>query len=772
LPSFARWIEFPTTTPALDESIRLSYASAVVAADMPNTPLANVAQPNLAHTFAEAIKLHQHGRLSEAERLYAAILAAKPDHVDALHFLGLIKFANGQPIEALRLIATAMRSGTRSPEIFLNHGILLNALNRHEEAIESFDRAVRLEPRYFEAHNSRGVVLAVLGRNEEALKSFRKALAIKPNSAEALYNLGNSLKALGRIDEALASFDRALAVRPDYAEVFCNRGTILQELKKPDQALASYDRALALRPDIAEAHFNRGNALNEMKRYDEALASFDRAIALRPDYAKAHCNRGNVLNDLKRYGEALASLDRALTLSPDYHEALCSRGISLQGMRKLDEALASYDRAVALRPDIADLHSNRGTALNDLKRYDEALASFDLALSLQPDHVEALANRGAVLQELKRFDEALASCDRALALAPDHATALCNRGAALQEFKRYDEALAVFAHALSVQPDMPKLHWNEAAVRLVTGDFARGWAEYEWRWKKETMARAMRNFLQPLWLGKDEIAGKTILLHSEQGFGDTIQFCRYATLVAARGARVILEVERPLHTLMATLAGPAQVVSKGGPLPDFDLQCPLLSLPLACGTQLSTIPAQTPYLQVPAQASRIWESRLGAKPHPKIGLVWSGNAAHQRDIDRSISLHMFLPLLESDATFISLQKEVRASDAAVMAQRPDVLHFGDMLGDFSDTAALITQLDLVITVDTSAAHLAAALGKPVWILLQHTPDWRWLLDREDSPWYPTARLFRQDETRTWDSAIARVQTALAKLVDGNAASEP
>ena len=626
----------------------------------------NVAPLDVVHALAQALELHQQGRLFEAEQHYSAILAANPGQADALHYLGLIRFANGRFVEALQSIAAAMRTRAPTADIFLNHGIVLNALKRHAEALESFDRAIELDSKFPAAHNNRAVVLTTVGRNEEALESYQKALAITPNDPGLLFNRANILKDLGRFESALASYNRAIVLRPGYPEAFCNRGVVLHELKRYDEALASYDRALALRPDIAEAHSNRGNVLRELKRYDEALASYDRALALRPDYAEAH--------------------------------------------------------------------SNRGATLHELKRYHEALACHDLALALQPDYADALSNRGAALSELKRINEALADYDRAIAL----------------------------------KPDFPEPHWNTASLRLLTGDFGRGWAEYEWRWKKESMARFMRNFSQPLWLGGDDIAGKTILLHSEQGFGDTIQFCRYVPLAAARGARVILEVERPLQRLMATLAGAAQVVTKASHLPDFDLQCPLLSLPLAFQTELGTIPWSGPYLRPQSPELAAWNVRLGEKRRPRIGLAWSGKPAHERDALRSISLSALLPLLDVDATFVSLQKDVRPADAAVLDQRSDVLHFGSALNDFSDTAALISKLDLVISVDTSIVHLAGALGSPVWVLLPYIPDWRWLLDRDSTPWYPSARLFRQDDTRKWDSVISRVCEDAHKFVESAA----
>jgi tetratricopeptide (TPR) repeat protein len=353
----------------------------------------------------------------------------------------------------------------------------------------------------------------------------------------------------------------------------------------------------------------------------------------------------------------------------------------------------------------------------------------------------------------------LASHASALAARRDYAEAYANRGVTLYDLKRFDEALVSYDQAIGLQPDYADAHFFKSLSSLVTGDFERGWSEYEWRHRAPAARLTERTFRQPLWLGESELAGKTILLHSEQGFGDTIQFSRYVPLVAARGARVLLEVEEPLCELMNGLAGPAQVIAKGDPLPDFDLRCPLPSLPLAFGTRLETIPSDAPYLRLPRQALDYWNSMLGARDRLRVGLAWAGNTKHVRDAERSMRLRDLQPLLDSGATFVSLQKDLRAEDDGTL-KSCNMIQFGEELGDFSDTAALISQLDLVISVDTSVAHLAGALGKPVWILLTHAPDWRWLLDRDDSPWYPTVRLFRQNESREWGGVVARLREAL------------
>ena len=399
------------------------------------------------------------------------------------------------------------------------------------------------------------------------------------------------------------------------------------------------------------------------------------------------------LHELKRYDEALVSFDDALKVQPTHAEALFNRGLTLNELKRLEEAVASFDGALKVRPDSIEALSNRGNVLRELKRYGEALASFDRALKVRPDYAEAFSNLGVTLHaEMDLFALALASHDRALRMRPDYAAALTNRGITLLELKRFEEALASFDRALEVRPDFAEAHCSRALCRMLIGDFDGGWKENEWRWETEHLRKEKRNFAQPLWLGSNEIAAKTILLHGEQGFGDVIQFCRYVPLVAERAARVILEVPDSLQELMGTLTGSAKIVSRGKPLPQFDMHCPLLSLPLAFGTRLESIPCAIPYLRATPSAVRSWSAQLGPRKRFSIGLVWSGRPEHKNDHNRSLKLSALLPLLSCDATFISLQREVRPGDAAALKDRSDLLHFGDELNNFSDTAAIISSL--------------------------------------------------------------------------------
>ncbi|MGB6449075.1 MAG: tetratricopeptide repeat-containing glycosyltransferase family protein, partial [Xanthobacteraceae bacterium] len=382
----------------------------------------------------------------------------------------------------------------------------------------------------------------------------------------------------------------------------------------------------------------------------------------------------------------------------------------------------------------------------------------------RPDLAQAQCNRGVVFTRLNRFADALGSFDQALALDANLSQVHCNRGVALRHMNRLDEAMASLQTALTIEPDSGDAHFNIGELKLLTGDFAGGLAEYEWRWRSGPSVAAVRQFSRPLWLGGEPLEDKTLLLHGEQGLGDMIQFCRYVPLVAKSGARVVLEVPSSLVELMRDLPGVAQLVTSGGPLPAFDMHCPLASLPLAFATRLETIPAGIPYLSASAAHLDKWRRKLGGAAGLKVGLCWAGNPNLPNDRMRSIDLQSLAALFSCpDIEFFSLQKDLREGDAALLRARPQVVHLGDELHSFADAAAVIALLDVVISVDTAVAHLAGALGANTWILLPHVAEWRWLLQRSDSPWYPTARLFRQPALNDWTGAVAALSGALSEV---------
>jgi tetratricopeptide (TPR) repeat protein len=461
--------------------------------------------------------------------------------------------------------------------------------------------------------------------------------------------------------------------------------------------------------------------------------------------------------DQGRPAEALGLVATALRSSSRSDVLHCTHGQVLVALGRHEEALASFGHAIALAPAPVEALHRRARALSALGRDAEALDDLDRLLGLDPDHVDALNDRGILLRRLHRPEAALASYERALAIAPHFAEALNNRGAVLLDLRRHEDALASFAAAQALRPDYADAHRNEALARLMLGDFAGGWAKYEWRWKDRDDWAPLP---LPVWDGRVSLAGKTLLLHAEQGLGDTIQFARYVPALAARGARVVLGVGPALKPLLGGLEGVAAIVSEGDPLPAVDLQYPMASLPLAFATDLAGIPQSVPYLKADPGRVAHWRERLPGEA-PRIGLVWSGSRAHVNDHNRSLRLRQLAPILgRGEVCFVGLQQDIRDIDAPDVAAAP-MLGLGRAFRDFSDTAAVVSQLDLVISVDTSVAHLAGALACRLWVLLPFVPDWRWLLEREDSPWYPTARLFRQPKPGDWASVIERLDVELA-----------
>ncbi len=421
-------------------------------------------------------------------------------------------------------------------------------------------------------------------------------------------------------------------------------------------------------------------------------------------------------------------------------------------------------KAVALAPRHAEAHLNRGIALGRLERHQDAVAAFDAAAALSPGHPLVQYNRGLSLFNLGRYADAVAAYDRTLAAIPNHAGALNNRGLALQALNRHQDAVASFGKAIDVQKDYFDAHFNQALALLTLGDFKRGFAQYEYRWQRSGMPAQRRGHGRPLWLGEYPLAGRTILLQAEQGLGDTIQFARYVPLIAKMGAKVVLEVQPELKPLLAQLAGASAVLARGEPVPAFDVYCPLGSLPLALKTEPAAIPADVPYLAADPARVEAWRARLPQSGRLRAAIAWSGNPKHANDRNRSVPLAGLSPLWANEAVeFVSIQRELRSEDAELLANEPRVAHVGDALDDFGDTAAVMALADVVIAVDTSVAHLAGAMGRPVWILLPYSPDWRWGLEGETSRWYPSARLFRQAAPGQWDDVIARVGAELGKL---------
>jgi tetratricopeptide (TPR) repeat protein len=567
------------------------------------------------------------------------------------------------------------------------------------------------------------------GRFAEAEELYRQVLASEPNNPNALNMLGALAGEYGRLEEAMDLIGRAVARHPRVAEFRCNLGETYRRAGRTSEAQTELREAIRLNPTLADAHNGLGLVLQSENKTDDAIAAFSQAILWNPALVDAHFNLGTSLIKKKEYTQAIAALKRAIELDPRHAKA----------------------------------HNDLGACYVWTKQLDLAMEECRRAIEINPEQVEAHNNLGACLKSVGRLDEAIESGQRALAIRPDFVDALNNLGMALEERGRFTEAVAAYKRALVLQPDLQEAHWNLALESLRLGDLETGWREYEWRLKGPEPLIAP-DFQQPRWTGRD-LHGKTILLHPEQGFGDMIHFIRYIPLLAEKGARIIFCVQAPLVRLFTDFPQVEKIVPVGEPLPNFDYYCPLMSLPLMFGTTLENIPNQVPYLHPSPGLVREWTEKLGPKDSRlRVGLVWAGSPGHKSDPVRSLRLEQFAPLAAIDGVeFHSLQK----GPAAEQAKNPPIgmklIDRTDQLADFADTAALIANLDLVISVDTAVAHLAGAMAKPVWVALHISPDWRWMFDRPDSPWYPTMRLFRQSKANEWSDVAAKLAEALGEL---------
>jgi len=640
-----------------------------------------------------------------------------------------------------------------------NRGIELLNAGRLDAAAAAFEAALAAEPDFVEACFNLAFVRHRQDRIDEALMLYRRAIALAPGFVGAQFNLAVLLRGRGERDAAAEGFRRVVAIEPHNTLAQLALAETLRELRRLDEAIEHFQIAVALQPSDAKTLFGLGGALLEAGRNREALAPLDTAIDLRHDFVEAHVNRALALRGLNRIEEAQRSAEIACVLSPEHRRAQIAHGDILSERGLSERAAICYRRALALAPDDAEAEAKLGVALTALWHIDEAIERLRRACERTPDNVIYLDYLGNALVKTDRFDEAMACYRRALELEPRNVSVWCNLGVLLQNMKCHEDALDCYDQARTLAPDSDLAKFNESALRLTRGEYVEGWRLYE---SRVAMARfAPPPFGRPRWRG-EALAGRSILLDAEQGLGDTLQFIRYLPMVADRAERVLVRVPAAVRSLVAGLDSRPTILDHGEAPPDYDVYSPLMSLPHGFGTTLDTIPARIPYLAAPPERIAHWQSILGRAKRKRVGLAWSGNKAHLGDRHRSIPLATLAPLLAvPNVDFVSLQKEIRETDRAAYDAAPQLLKHGETLGDFADTAGLVECVDLVVSVDTAVAHLAGALGRPVWLLLSWNAEWRWLDDRDDSPWYPTARLFRQESRGDWDGLIRRVAAALA-----------
>lgn len=645
----------------------------------------------------------------------------------------------------------------------------LHQSGRLAQAEQLYRQVLAVEPDHADARHLLGVAALQAGRHADAVTELQRAIAANGSQAAYHNHLGIAAAHLGRQDLALSAFQRAIAIAPNSPDIHFNLGNALRDAGAADDAIASFRRAIQLRPSYAEALFNLANSLRHQGRLAEAVDTFRQALVARPNYFKALLNLADALHDLGQLDQAEATCRQAISLEPGAAKAHNNLGTVLRAKGQAERAAGSFQQALAIDPAFVEAHSNLGSAWLDLQRYDDAQRCFQRAIELNPRYAKAHNGRGAVRRALDDLPGAVMGFRQAIDIDPSLAEAHTNLGTALVDQGDFAAGEAELRRAVELKPDSAEAHFALASALLLQGKLAEGWPHYEWRLKTKDHPR--RQMQQPRWNG-EPLANRSILLLAEQGMGDTLQFVRYAALLRDRGARVTLGCPPALVRLLSTCPYFDRVASEVGQQ-GFDYHAELLSLPGMFGTTLETIPAITPYLSADEALVEQWRSRLAAIDGWRIGINWQGNPKYPGDRHRSIPLAEFAPLAAVPSVrLISLQRGLGTEQIRQVADRFEVIELGDEVdqsaGAFMDTAAIMRVLDLVITSDTATVHLAGALGAPVWLATPFSPDWRWLLKREDSPWYPSMRLFRQPQWGDWTQVFARMSAELVRRQNNGA----
>ncbi len=599
------------------------------------------------------------------------------------------------------------------------------------------------------------------GRLAEAEMLYRSILETEPYHIDVLYLMGLLDYETGRYDRAIVNTEAAINLDPKRVDAYKNLGNSYKGAGRPDAAIASYRRGLSLDPTDCELHYNLGVVFQEVGDLDAALSCYQKAIGCRAAFPEAYNNLGNVMKEKNRPDEALTCFRKAIELKPDFAEAFNNTGTLLQERGELAEARICYETALKISPCYAAAYNNLGNVFREESDVENAAAAYWQALRIDPSIADAYYSLGVMAYGSQDLEGAIRYTGRALEVNPDHTDALNNMGVSLYDTLDCPEAIRFYRRAIGLKPGFAEAHWNLSLALLLTGNFAEGWKEYEWRREMREIF-AKRDLGGQEWRGED-LAGKRILVYTEQGFGDTIQFIRYARQLSYLGAEVLVECQKELVRLLSGVEGISAVYGRGEVLPPYDYRCPIMSLPGMFGTELATIPGEVPYIRGTEESLRYWRERLtGEGPGLKVGLSWAGRPTHKKDVYRTLKLLQYGPLGKvSGVRFYSLQKGEASGESKEAPEGMALLDYTGELNDFSDTAGLVGNLDLVISVDTAVVHLAGAMGKAVWTLLPYAPDWRWMLGRGDSPWYPTMRLFRQGEPGAWDTVMGEVAAELA-----------
>ena len=706
--------------------------------------------------LVQALQLHQSGRTVDAERLYRSILIQDPKNLDAHHLLGLLLHQMNRPEQAVESLRRAVELNPNLAETHNNLGIVYRMQGKLSDAESLFRRALTIRPDYLDARQNLGRVYREQGRLDEAEKCFRQVVRDQPMAVDAWIGLGITLRDRGNLAESERAFAEAVRLRGDSHAARYNHGLSLADLGRRSEALAEFEEAHRLQPNDPESLTHIGVMLAELGRGAEAEPKYRKAIRLRPEYPEANTNLAALLLDLKKPQEALPFAETAVRLRPGHAGMHINLGGVLRGIGRHREAADQYQDALRRNAASFEALHGLGSCQLELNEPDQALVSFERALEKNPGHADSFIGQAGALRALGRLDEAVAINRRAVELRPD-AAAWNALGTCLLDLGRWDEAEAALEAALKCDPNNAIAHFYRAVHRLLHGRYKEGWAEYQARWAVPGHPRAI--VPKPEWTGT-ALDGKTILLIAEQGHGDIFQFVRYAKLVKERGGTVILSGPPYLRELLAGCPGVDHFVGRDDKLPEFDVYAHLLTLPKILGTTVETVPASIPYLAADPQRQEAWRPRIERLQGLKVGVVWQGNPDYRNDWKRSVPAAHFAALAKiPGVSIVKLQKGAAAKDPAAAG----LIDLGSQyeVGNWLDSAGLISLLDLVISVDTGPVHLAGALGVPVWLALPVSPDFRWMLGRDDSPWYPSFRLFRQPKPGDWDAVFAKIAVEVA-----------
>ena len=684
-------------------------------------------QLNITGAVQQAVDFHQKGDLKEAEDLYRRVISVAPNHTTALHLLGVISHQTGHNQEAVDLIRRALLINPEYAEAYANLGNALQDLEQFAEAIIAYQKALHLKPTLTEVYASLGNALSQMGEHQQAAESYQTALIYNPNSIEYLSSLAETLSILGELRSASEIYKQLIQQQPTQSLFYFKLANLLTKQGFLEEAVNAYRDTLRLTPGHKRAYNNLGNILHRKKEYSEAIEMYQLATEIDPDYAEAYNNLGNVYRSEDQLEQAANSYQDAIRIRPDYAEAYSNLGLTLIGQKRIDDAITACQRAISLSPSFPAAHNNLGLTFIETGDLDQAIAAYRRAIDLNPNYLAAYGNLS---------------------------TALMAQGKVV-------EAIHKLRYALGIGPNHVELRTNYGMACLTVGDFENGWKDYEWRLQTESLHR---DFSSIPWTGQ-EILGATLLLYAEQGIGDTIQFIRFIPTVASLVKNIVIECHPVLKSLLDSAPiceNVTDIVVKGGNLPYFDIHASLMSLPYLLGIDSpDLIPNRLPYLETLQTTT----SLIGSCPKKKkIGIAWAGNPEHENDKYRSIPVQTFASIFSSsDCSFFSLQVGEQSKIFSSIQWGIDIVDCAPLINVFLDTASLVNQLDLVISVDSSVAHLAGAMGKPVWILLPANADWRWMMDRKDSPWYPTMRLFRQTRLGDWSDVFDAVKEALMEL---------